>query len=504
MSDYNLDVTMTRTGDRPADRPVAIGADGEPSALRGPRRWPVSQRVVEHGMAALDFVLVCLAGLIGYMIVGGDHLDASLYAPATIAGAIAICQILMARRAYRVPDRRKILAGTRTTTVVVTGVMVAVLAVLFFLKPSLTLSRIWMLTWYATTVGLLAAARIGTGFATVRALRAGALSHDIVLIGADRLGAEFLSWLDRHPESGIRVLGVFDDRAARLPDAVRGHDVLGTTDDLLAFIIDKHVDSIVVALPVSARPRIAELMDKLEQAPVDILMLADLVGFLSTHRPVVELCGLPVLHLAEKPMKDWKAAIKTVEDRTLTAFLLLMSAPLLAMIALAIKLDSPGPVFFVQTRIGFNNRPFKVWKFRTMYTEKTDALGATLTARNDPRITSLGRFLRKSSLDELPQLFNVLIGDMSLVGPRPHVAHATAANIRYDRAVAKYAVRHKVKPGITGWAQVNGWRGPTETLEQIEKRIEYDLYYIKNWSPAFDIWILFLTAFRGFVGQNAF
>jgi len=192
------------------------------------------------------------------------------------------------------------------------------------------------------------------------------------------------------------------------------------------------------------------------------------------------------------------------EDRVLSAILLLFALPLICIIAVAIKLDSPGPVFFRQRRYGFGGRVFEAMKFRTMYVAQSDQLGAQLTRRNDPRITRLGRVLRRTSLDEVPQLFNVLRGEMSLVGPRPHPLAAKAADVLYHEAIGHYALRHRVRPGITGWAQVNGWRGETETLVQLQKRVEYDLNYIEHWSLWLDIRILLRTAVCVFRNADVF
>jgi exopolysaccharide biosynthesis polyprenyl glycosylphosphotransferase len=202
-----------------------------------------------------------------------------------------------------------------------------------------------------------------------------------------------------------------------------------------------------------------------------------------------------MINVYERPLWGWAALVKRGEDLALSAALILLFAPLMLIIALMIKLDSRGPVLFRQQRFGFNNNPIWVTKYRTMYTHMADPGGERLTERNDPRVTRIGRLLRRMSLDELPQLFDVLRGDMSFVGPRPHPVKAKAAGRYYQEVVADYAARHRVKPGITGWAQVNGWRGETTTEEQILKRIEHDLFYITNWSFWFDMRILFLTAF---------
>jgi len=214
--------------------------------------------------------------------------------------------------------------------------------------------------------------------------------------------------------------------------------------------------------------------------------------------------GLPMLSVMEKPLAGGDAMLKALFDKVVGSLLLVVLAPFLVLTAAAIKLDTPGPVFFVQQRYGFNNQRIGVWKFRTMHVAQQDDHADQLTTSNDPRVTRVGALLRRFSIDELPQLFNVLLGEMSLVGPRPHALHAKAAGKLYEHAVARYAARHKVKPGITGWAQVNGWRGETDTEEKILKRVEHDLHYIENWSLLFDIKILGLTPLVVLSGRNSY
>jgi exopolysaccharide biosynthesis polyprenyl glycosylphosphotransferase len=211
-----------------------------------------------------------------------------------------------------------------------------------------------------------------------------------------------------------------------------------------------------------------------------------------------------VVLIEERPLKDWRAAKKSVFDIVVGSLILVIFSPLLALIALAIRLDSPGPVLFRQPRLGFNNRLFTCYKFRTMHHGMTDLLGDRQATRGDARITRLGKWLRALSIDELPQLLNVLKGDMSLVGPRPHPPSTKAEDKLFGDVVAKYAFRHRVKPGITGWAQVNGYRGATTKVEKMETRVKFDLFYIHNWSFWFDMKIVFITIFKGFVGRNAF
>ena len=213
---------------------------------------------------------------------------------------------------------------------------------------------------------------------------------------------------------------------------------------------------------------------------------------------------VPFLPVFDKPMSDWDIALKSLFDRVVAATLIVLASPLLLALALGVKLSSPGPVFFVQTRYGFNNEKFGVFKFRSMYSDRCDAHADRLVTRGDPRVTRFGAFIRRTSLDELPQLFNVLRGDLSLVGPRPHALKGKAAGMIYEQVVEGYFARHRVRPGITGWAQINGWRGETDTVEKIEQRVAHDLHYIENWSLWMDIKILASTPWSVLHGKNAF
>jgi Undecaprenyl-phosphate glucose phosphotransferase len=283
---------------------------------------------------------------------------------------------------------------------------------------------------------------------------------------------------------------------------------LGGSGDLLDFLDAHPVDTVVIALPLVADRRIAQLVAELRQRPVDVRILPDFLGLeIGTRRiadPWGDIPGMLLVPVANRPIAGWNAVLKTLEDKLVAVLALLLFGPLMLLIALAVKLDSPGPALYRQPRLGYNQREFGILKFRTMRQETCTARAGPLTVRNDPRLTRLGALLRRTSLDELPQLINVLRGEMSIVGPRPHASNARASDVLYDQAVAAYAARHRVKPGLTGWAQVNGWRGPTETLEQIRQRVEHDMHYIDHWSLGFDLWIMFLTVFKGFVGRNAF
>jgi Undecaprenyl-phosphate glucose phosphotransferase len=312
--------------------------------------------------------------------------------------------------------------------------------------------------------------------------------------------------LESQADSGLRVVGVFDDRAdSRSPDVVAGYPKLGGVDDLVEYARRTKLDLVIFTLPISAETRLLQMLSKLWILPLDIRLSAHTSKLRLRPRSYSYIGSVPVLDVFDKPIADWDLVLKSAFDRLVGALLLVLLSPVFLVTALAVRLDSRGPVFFRQKRYGFNNELIEVFKFRSMYVEQSDATAARLVTKDDPRVTRVGRFIRKTSIDELPQLLNVVLkGDLSLVGPRPHALHAKAENRLYDQVVDGYFARHKVKPGITGWAQINGWRGETDTSEKIQRRVEHDLYYIENWSVFFDMYILAATPFALLKSENAY
>jgi Undecaprenyl-phosphate glucose phosphotransferase len=269
--------------------------------------------------------------------------------------------------------------------------------------------------------------------------------------------------------------------------------MLGGLDDLIAHARAHKIDDVVVALPWQSSQHVADTVERLKELPLNVYLGTDLVGYDLAFRPALgHYSELPMFEVVRRPISGWSAALKTAEDYVISATALILIFPLLLVIAAAIRSETPGPVFFMQDRLGFNNKPFRIYKFRTMHHQKVPERLVRQAQRDDPRITRVGRFLRATSLDELPQLLNVQNGTMSLVGPRPH---AISHNEEYGERIRNYFARHRVKPGITGWAQVNGLRGETETLDKMEERIRHDIYYAENWSLLFDLRILVMTAF---------
>lgn len=317
--------------------------------------------------------------------------------------------------------------------------------------------------------------------------------HAAVILGATDNGVRLAEYMARNRDIRSGLVGFIDDRISRLPASVVGLPLLGNSQELERLVRKEHITQVLVALPWSAENRIEQIVHELRRLPVNVLLVPDMVAFRHARNRITEVAGLPMFNVSERPLDGWSPLIKRLEDLLLASLALIPALPLMALVALAIKLDSRGPVLFRQKRYGYNNRLIEVFKFRSMYYDCADINAERQTTRNDDRITRVGHFIRKTSLDELPQLFNVLFGSMSMVGPRPHATATKAAGILFEEAVKEYTSRHRVKPGITGWAQINGYRGETDTLEKIEKRVEFDLQYIENWSVWFDLYILCRT-----------
>ncbi len=375
----------------------------------------------------------------------------------------------------------------------------------FLLKVSDDVSRAWTLGWFVGGGLMLLASRVAMTIWVRRLKRQGTFDQRVVIFGAGPQGVRLANYIQTHDKLTIALLGFFDDRRdGRVAKSTAGLPVLGNLEALVATIRDGRVDQVIVALPWSAELRLQEVVSTLALTPVRIRLAPDLASFVFASRPVVLLGEMPVMTLFERPISGIDAWAKIVEDRVLGALALLIVTPLLVLIAIAIRIDSKGPILFRQPREGFNNRPFFVYKFRSMYHDRSEVENIRQASRGDPRVTRVGRVIRALSFDELPQLINVLQGNMSLVGPRPHAASTRAGGKLFSDVVSSYAARHKVKPGITGWAQVCGWRGETDTEDKLVKRFEHDLYYIENWSIWFDLYIMLRTIVALVTPRNAF
>ena len=365
---------------------------------------------------------------------------------------------------------------------------------IFFLKIGAEFSRVWLAAWFALGSVGLALTRLTFSTTVTRLARQGRLYRRAAIYGSGNVTQDLIAQLEADQSSDIRICGIFDDREDdRTGGLVAGYPRLGGLADLVRRSRQTRIDLVIVALPITAEDRVAAVMKTLCVMPADIKLPARATALRFTPGTYSHVGSIAMIDLFDKPIADWDTVSKWLFDKIVGLAAIIALAPLMAIVALAIKLDSRGPVLFRQKRYGFNNELIEVFKFRSMHTAQCDAAAIKLVTKDDPRVTRVGRFIRKSSLDELPQLFNVLIGNLSLVGPRPHALQAKAADRLYDEVVDGYFARHKVKPGITGWAQINGWRGETDTAEKIERRVACDLYYIENWSVFLDAYILLMT-----------
>lgn len=378
------------------------------------------------------------------------------------------------------------------------------LSLAFVAKISEDISRGWVILWYVCALFYFMGSRAAIGALRRCWLHCGYLCSRAIVVGGGPEGRHFLARLETSPQHEITVLGLFDDRQGRDARGTHACPLIGTSSDAINFARDNEVDEIIIALPPTAVSRIGQVVAKLAVLPVDIHVLFSDASEALKCKGVRQLAELPLFNVSSRPLKHWNGLIKRTEDIVAGASALALCTPVMVIIALLIKLESRGPAIFSQVRFGFNNECIVVHKFRTMYCEKCDPSGTKQASRNDPRVTRVGKFLRKASLDELPQLFDVVAGDMSIVGPRAHPVAMSVADRPYSEAVAAYFARHRVKPGITGLAQVNGWRGETDTLFKAQKRLEYDLHYIENWSLLLDLKIMARTLLVVARGINAY
>ncbi len=485
-----------------------------PSAFAAPRlaggaatqSARISPAVLTGCVRVLEGVMIATLGAgIAALYVDTDVAVLTRYGLAsTIAGALASILLsvfgLHAVQAYLNPVRTlpRLIGGWALSAV-------AVISAVFFLKLGTDFSRVWLATWFVACGLGLAAGRFALAAQARSWSKAGRLNRRAVIYGSGPACAALVQALEADDNSDIHICGIFDDRGGeRAGTCTAGYPNRGRLDDLMTFARAGRIDLVLLALPVSAENRLTDLLERLWVLPADIRLAASSSRLKLARRAYAYVGNVALIALADKPISDWGTIAKSVFDKFVAVLALIALSPVMAITALAIRLDSKGPALFKQKRYGFNNELIEVYKFRSMYIDMADQSAAKLVTKDDPRVTRVGRFIRKTSLDELPQLFNVLKGTLSLVGPRPHAVSAKAAGKLYDEAVDSYFARHKVKPGITGWAQINGWRGETDTEEKLVKRIEHDLEYIENWSLMLDLYILVKTPLSLLKTENAY
>ncbi|HEX5376998.1 MAG TPA: exopolysaccharide biosynthesis polyprenyl glycosylphosphotransferase [Phenylobacterium sp.] len=454
--------------------------------ILAPTRLRLAGRLVTRLFQGGDGLALIGGGLAVYAQTGGAPHSLTVSA----AGALAVMAALSLFNTYAFSARRGLLRHLAVVwTAFAMGASVAALALLAVAPPALLtpVMQVWAPTAWALVTGLHAA-----WWLLVRHWRAsGRLTPNIVVVGATGSAERLIAAMLKSREANI--LGMFDDRAARSPRSIAGVPVLGGTQALLDHRIMPFVDRIVISVPSAARVRVAELIERLRVLPNEITLLLDGEDAADEAAAIGRIADVPLALISGPPANEVRALIKRAQDVVVGTLALLFALPIMVVVAIAIRMDSPGPALFRQRRHGFNNEEIVVWKFRSMKVESADARATRQISANDDRVTRVGRIIRRTSLDELPQIFNVLTGQMSLVGPRPHAIGMMTGDVESARLVAEYAHRHRMKPGMTGWAAIHGSRGPVDTPELVQRRVALDVEYIQRQSFWLDLWIMLVT-----------
>jgi Undecaprenyl-phosphate glucose phosphotransferase len=469
-------------------------ADDRRGPLRPGRLTPLRNRIQAQLVGRL-FRVVDSGSLIALAVAGAHIATPSGWINASLAqvtpyaaGALVMAWLLGAVGLYRFPLYGRL--WTRLTRLTAAfGLGGAVLGAAVWLVGGAPPSGELALWFGLAFVGLTVLHTIWWGM--VRRWRdTGLLIPNIVIVGATESADRLIEAALKSRE--VNVIGVFDDRLDRAPAKMRGVPVLGDLDALIGHRIMPYVDQVVIAVTSAARDRVRMLTDRLSVLPNDISLVMDMDAQ-SANATISRIADAPLARVAGVATDEKRAAIKRLQDLAIGSLALVLLSPLMLVVAGLIKLDSPGPVFFRQRRHGFNNEEIRVWKFRSMRHEATDHTASRQVTGDDDRVTSVGKIIRRTSIDELPQLFNVLAGDMSLVGPRPHAIGMKTGDTESARLVAEYAHRHRLKPGMTGWAAVNGSRGPVDTPELVQRRVALDIDYIERQSFWLDLYIMAMT-----------
>ncbi|MXN67309.1 undecaprenyl-phosphate glucose phosphotransferase [Stappia sp. GBMRC 2046] len=466
----------------------------------------ISPSVLGGSMRLIDLLIVGGLGLATlYSAVPGLSSLAWLHVVPLVAAIVLSAAFFQAADCYQIPVMRTVLPQVGRTLIAWSMVFGVFLISGAFLKPFQDLPAVWFGLWYSFALIALTLSRAILSAFVRGWTKKGRLERRAIIVGGGETAADLIHEIEAQSDNDIRICGIFDDRNdERSPALVAGYPKLGTIQDLVNFARIARIDMLIVTIPLRAEKRLVEFLQKLWVLPVDIRLSAHTDKVRFRERASSFIGTVPFVDVVEKPIADWDAISKRVFDLFFSVLLLVALSPLMLAVAAAIRLDSKGPVLFRQKRYGFNNEVINVLKFRSMYHDMADPSAKKVVTKDDPRVTKVGRFIRKTSLDELPQLVNVLRGELSLVGPRPHAVNAHTNERLWEQVVDGYFARHKVRPGVTGWAQINGWRGEVDTPEKIQKRVEFDVYYIENWSVLFDLYILLRTPFALLNTENAY
>jgi putative colanic acid biosynthesis UDP-glucose lipid carrier transferase len=446
----------------------------------------VSENESSLFQGALDAALIFAALVAACRYHGQDWGYAwSFIAVCGIAAHYALAQATHLYRSWRIVSLRREITHA---SLVWSLAGVAVFVIALFNEPFYQTPKV-LAMWFLLSLAVVAGWRVSKYVLLSEVHRHGLSVRRVAIVGCNPLGDKLATTLEQAAWKGFKFVGFYEDRRNGRTAPYPPYRICGSIDDLLEQAREGRIDLIYIALPMRAETRIREMIDKLSDSTTSVYVVPGHLPFDMLHPQLTTMGELPVIGIYETPFYGIGGAIKRAEDLVLGGILFAVALLPMLLIAAGIKLTSPGPVLFKQRRGGVNGEVIWVWKFRTMRVVE-DGDSIEQAHRDDPRVTSFGKFLRKTSLDELPQLINVLQGTMSIVGPRPH---AVTHNAQYRPLIQRYMLRHKVKPGLTGWAQINGWRGETEVLTKMEKRVEFDLQYINNWSLLFDLKIVALT-----------
>lgn len=395
------------------------------------------------------------------------------------------------------PLRGKSYFSEYYTIIKVTSISILILTAISFFYRETSYSRLIVVIFWAVATVMMILAHTLVRKVLMILRKRGVNLRQVLIVGAGELGQAVAARIDLHPEIGFAVAGYLTQRPEEIGKTFKGHKVLGLAEDVSKHIREQKADQLFIALPFGAHDRLEQVLSNLGEETVDIKLVPDLLRFMNIHAGVEDFDGLPVVNLSGSPLYGWNSVIKRATDIVFSSMALVLTCPLMLLTALLIRLESRGSVIYQQQRVGLDEKVFPMLKFRSMYEDAEVKTGPVWTKESDPRRTRVGAVIRRLSLDELPQLFNVLKGEMSLVGPRPE---RPVFVDDFKKSVPHYMLRLKMKAGLTGWAQVNGLRGNTS----LQKRIEYDLYYIKNWSLWFDLRILVMTLWKGMLSRHAY
>src|SRR5690606_4850684 len=504
---HRFSAASVRKFEMPADDKASSGINEVARRVAAQYRKDTMSPVLVSGVLRLvECGLLFLSGLAIYCWYLGffEHLPWA-YAAAIAAASVLAVLLLEVCDQYQLAALMQPMKNAGRILLVWSGTFALMALAAFFLKISATYSRALFAAWFGVGLLMIFGLRLALSRLIRRWARDGRMERRAVIVGGGKAAETLIRAIEKQPYNDIRICGIFDDRDdRRSPPIVAGYPKLGTVSELIEFARIARIDMLIVSLPITAEKRVLQLLKKLWVLPVDIRLSAHSSALQFRPRAYSYIGSVPMLDVFDKPINDWDSVAKRAFDIVFSLLGIIIFSPIMVATAIAIKLDSKGPVLFKQKRHGFNNEVIEVYKFRSMYVDQCDPTARNPVTKNDPRVTRVGRFIRKTSIDELPQFFNALFGSLSLVGPRPHAVAAQSHNLLYNEVVDGYFARHKVKPGVTGWAQINGWRGEMDTQEKIRRRTEYDLYYIENWSIFFDLKILILTPFRLLNTENAY